>query len=106
MRDEISEQALKARFPALREAAEDSQVMSALLQVVQPCVLIARRSEQTRVHGGLWELAPSGGIDPPASAPTLTLEYVRTQLATEMREELGLKVDEDKAEKKDDAEEE
>lgn len=67
--------------------------ITALDEHLQPCVLIARRSEQTRVHGGLWELAPSGGIDPPASAPTLTLEYVRTQLATEMREELGLELD-------------
>lgn len=59
----------------------------------QPCVLIARRSEQTRVHGGLWELAPSGGIDPPGQASSLTLDHVRAQLATEMREELGLELD-------------
>lgn len=67
--------------------------ITALDERHQPCVLIARRSDQTRVHGGLWELAPSGGIDPPANTSTLTLEHIRTQLAIEMREEIGLELD-------------
>ena len=71
--------------------------ITALDKAGRPCVLLARRAPETRVHGGLWELAPSGGIDPPANTSSLTLDHVRAQLATEMREELGLKLDASKA---------
>ena len=58
----------------------------------RPCVLLAQRSSATRIYGGLWELAPSGGIDPPPSATgSLDLDHVRTQLASELEEELGIK---------------
>ena len=58
------------------------------------CALLARRSHQTRIYGGLWELAPSGGIDPPSDDRTaLTIDDARAQLARELREELGLRLD-------------
>jgi len=59
-------------------------------------VLLARRSEQTRVYGGLLELAPSGGVDLPPGladgdrAATLGLDHVRAQFLSELTEELGL----------------
>lgn len=59
-------------------------------------ILLARRGRQTRVYPNLWELGPSGGIDPPAradshaTAPTLTGLDVWRQLLLEIDEELGL----------------
>ncbi len=58
------------------------------------CALLAQRSHQTRIYGGLWELAPSGGIDPPGDdRDSLTLGDAHAQLADELREELGLALD-------------
>ncbi|MBX3358348.1 MAG: NUDIX hydrolase [Phycisphaeraceae bacterium] len=60
-------------------------------------VLIARRSRETRIYPAMWELAPSGGIDPPAApaaAPhTLARREIAAALAAESREELGLDLD-------------
>jgi len=68
--------------------------ITALDERSRPCVLLAQRSNATRIYGGLWELAPSGGIDPPRSATgLLDLDHVRTQLASELKEELGTEPD-------------
>ena len=57
-------------------------------------VLVGRRSHATRVYGGMWEFGPSGGIDPPpSSVDTLDGLRVFEQLASEMQEETGLRVD-------------
>lgn len=58
--------------------------------------LLGRRAAGTRVHGGMWELGPSGGVDPPpASEDHLTdVELWRSALA-EIREEVGLDVEPD-----------
>lgn len=59
------------------------------------CVLLGRRSPATRTHGGLWELAPSGGLDPPPGAGPCTLgpADILAALAAESREELGMTLD-------------
>lgn len=64
----------------------------------RPHVLMGRRSHQTRVFGGMWELGPSGGIDPPP-APQRTMDAgdVWNVLINEIREEVGLRVDPDPA---------
>jgi len=67
-------------------------VITALDERGEPCVLLGRRGASTRVYPGLWELAPSGGIDP-VDADTLTLHDIRAQFAQEASEELGLDLD-------------
>jgi hypothetical protein len=57
-------------------------------------VLLARRSLQTRIYGGMWEIGPSGGVDPPNEPLSkgdlaLSREMILGQLHTEMEEELG-----------------
>lgn len=59
------------------------------------CVLLARRSPQTRIYGSMWELAPSGGVDPPPrhasdASETMTGLDVWAQLLAELEEELGV----------------
>lgn len=58
-------------------------------------LLLARRSHATRIYGGMWELGPSGGIDPPAhDVQELTAPDCARQLAREAGEELaGLEAD-------------
>lgn len=54
-------------------------------------VCLGRRSHQTRMYGGLWELAPSGGVDPPgAGAGSLGGEDLWRALVREIEEELAL----------------
>lgn len=61
------------------------------------CVLLARRGVTTRIYGGQWELAPSGGVEPPPTpTPTpplppgpLTEHDLIHQLRMEAQEELG-----------------
>jgi 8-oxo-dGTP pyrophosphatase MutT (NUDIX family) len=54
-------------------------------------LLLIRRDEQTRAYGGLWEIAPAGGIDPPKDDRTrLTFDDVIAQIRLELREEAGL----------------
>lgn len=59
----------------------------------EPHVLLGRRSPQTRIYGGQWELGPSGGVSPPA-APILRLTHddLATHLADEIAEEVGLSI--------------
>jgi hypothetical protein len=54
-------------------------------------VLLGRRGADTRIYGGLWELAPSGGIDPPApGASSLLWEDLVGQVQAELETETGL----------------
>lgn len=53
------------------------------------CVLLAQRGTTTRIYGGLWELAPSGGVEPPPAAGSLTELDLIHQLRMESQEELG-----------------
>jgi hypothetical protein len=58
-------------------------------------VLLARRSPQTRIYGSMWELAPSGGLDPPPRATSdaddlMSGQAAWDQLMAEVEEELGL----------------
>ncbi|MFI4873183.1 MAG: hypothetical protein ACIARQ_15320 [Phycisphaerales bacterium JB061] len=56
-----------------------------------PHVLMGRRSEDTRIYGSLWELGPSGGIDPPAHhISSLDQFAVIRQLQLECQDELGI----------------
>ncbi len=60
-------------------------------------VLLGRRSSQTRVYGGMWELAPSGGIEPPPTqrpgAGIIDRTHVLRVLQAEAREELSMELD-------------
>lgn len=54
-------------------------------------VLLGRRGERVRTYPGMWELGPSGGVDsPPLSVHRLDAEHLRTYLADEIAEELGI----------------
>lgn len=55
-------------------------------------VLLARRSDTTRVYGGLFELAPSGVLDAGDLTPraSITPEQVIATFLAELREELGI----------------
>lgn len=60
-------------------------------------LLMTRRGPQTRVYQLMWELAPAGGIAPPAPSAPLPVELGRRAilhaLLEEGREELGLELD-------------
>lgn len=53
-------------------------------------VLFGRRSSETRIYGGLWENAPSGGVAGPPGCERLTLPDFVAALRDEGLEELGL----------------
>jgi len=56
------------------------------------CVCVAKRSHSTRVYGGQWELAPSGGIDVPNNNPGPLFDgsLAANALKIELAEELNL----------------
>lgn len=57
-------------------------------------VLLGRRGPRTRIYGGMWELAPAGGIDlPPEGLDELPASLLLRQLAEEFDEELGPMLD-------------
>jgi hypothetical protein len=57
-------------------------------------VLLGRRGERTRIYPGQWETVPAGGVTPPAVTIDLLDESaLRTGLAEEMHEELGVVFD-------------
>lgn len=60
-------------------------------------ILLARRGPQTRIYAHQWELAPSGGLDPPPrttseATPHLTGADAFRQLLLEIEEELALPI--------------
>ncbi|MEL6499613.1 MAG: hypothetical protein AAF937_10165 [Planctomycetota bacterium] len=60
----------------------------------KPHVFVGRRSHETRIYGGLWELGPAGGIDPPpVSHTSLNHLDVFRQLEIELHEETRLNID-------------
>jgi 8-oxo-dGTP pyrophosphatase MutT (NUDIX family) len=57
-------------------------------------LLLGRRAADTRIYPGLWEVAPSGGVKPPApNVAVLTLLDLALALAEEADEELGMTLD-------------
>jgi hypothetical protein len=68
-------------------------LLSARDEMGREHVLLGRRSEQTRVFGGMWEIGPSGGVTPPpATLERLDLDYLSKRLGEEISEEIGLDV--------------
>lgn len=57
-----------------------------------PTYLIGKRSTQSHMYGGLWELGPSGGIEPPRVDSGISLRGLIEQVDREVREEIGLSV--------------
>ncbi len=57
-----------------------------------PTYLIGKRSTQSHMYGGLWELGPSGGIEPPRGDTGISLRGLIEQVDREVREEIGLSV--------------
>ncbi|MGH7132371.1 MAG: hypothetical protein ACREJO_10550 [Phycisphaerales bacterium] len=53
-------------------------------------VLIARRGTQTRVYGGMWEIAPGGGVDAASTASEITHDDIARSLVHEATEEMGV----------------
>lgn len=61
-------------------------------------VLLGRRSPQTRIYGGMWELGPSGGVaPPPANVEEVSAGALLSHLADEVSEEVGLEFDASRA---------
>ncbi|HED53153.1 MAG TPA: NUDIX hydrolase [Phycisphaerales bacterium] len=58
-----------------------------------PTVLLGKRSDQTRIYQSMWELAPSGGIDPPVNLTNFGMPQILEQLQRECSEELGFQPD-------------
>ena len=66
-------------------------VLVALDRAGRPSVFVGKRSEDTRIYGSLWELGPSGGLDPPPAGQRTMDEYaVIRQLQVECRDEIGI----------------
>jgi 8-oxo-dGTP pyrophosphatase MutT (NUDIX family) len=56
-------------------------------------VLLGRRSGETRMYTGLWELGPAGGLEPPPRhIPTIDHDALLDQLRRECREEAALEI--------------
>jgi hypothetical protein len=55
-------------------------------------IVFGRRSAMTTQDAGLWELAPSGGIDTGGLAEETEIDY-RAQILTELHEEIGISSD-------------
>ncbi len=56
-------------------------------------VLLGRRSRETRIFGGMWEVGPSGGLPPPpASIEELPASAILNHAADEVAEEVGLTI--------------
>jgi 8-oxo-dGTP pyrophosphatase MutT (NUDIX family) len=58
-----------------------------------PCVLLGKRSDRTRMYAGMWELGPSGGVEPPPDG-VMTLDHsaLLAELRREAQEEAGIDV--------------
>lgn len=57
----------------------------------KPHVFFGKRSDDTRIYGSLWELGPSGGLDPPPANVLALDEFaVIRQLQIECRDEVGI----------------
>ena len=54
-----------------------------------PAILFGKRSPQTRIYQSMWELAPSGGLDPADDGAAPGMADVLAQLEREAEEELG-----------------
>ncbi len=55
-----------------------------------PCILLGKRSKQTRIYGDSWELAPSGTLDPDLNpAHHITNDLLNHQLSKELSEEIS-----------------
>jgi hypothetical protein len=84
--------------PAVRTGVVQLSVTGLLLAPDHegtPHVAFGRRSVSTRLYGGLWELAPSGGLDaPPMGTDALDGGDILRHLLAELREEMGLAIDE------------
>ncbi len=56
-------------------------------------VFVGQRDARTHVYGGMWELGPSGGIQPPgAGVRELSFADVVALYGLELREEAGLEI--------------
>lgn len=54
-------------------------------------VLLGKRSAETHIYPGQWELAPSGGVDaPPDGTTTMSVTDIARQVEQELAEETGL----------------
>jgi hypothetical protein len=57
-------------------------------------ILLGRRSTQTRMYAGMWELGPAGGVDaPPPDATGISHQALAGELVRGVREESGLEID-------------
>ena len=57
-----------------------------------PTYLLGKRSTQSHMYGGLWELGPSGGIEPTSETSSIPFRGLIDQVDREVREEIGLSV--------------
>jgi hypothetical protein len=89
-RDRYSRLAVQPRVPTGVQQLAVTGVLTATDASGRRHVLLGRRSPQTRVFGGLWEVGPSGGVPPPpANVLDLPPDALLTHLADEVAEETG-----------------
>ena len=75
--------------PAVREAIGWAALAVSGAALCEGHLVFARRSRTVSQHPGQWELAPSGGIEPPNDLGRRQVEAA-TQLLQELEEELGV----------------
>jgi ADP-ribose pyrophosphatase YjhB (NUDIX family) len=78
--------------PAVATGVEQLSVTGVVMgrnEAGAECVLLGRRGRRTRIYGGMWELAPSGGIEAGPERRTLCEADLVEQLQREYEEETG-----------------
>ena len=82
--------------PAVRTGVQQLAVTGVLVAANaagRRYVLLGKRSHETRIHGGQWELGPSGGVSPPpANIDLLDADMLMRHLGDEVAEEVGLEL--------------
>jgi 8-oxo-dGTP pyrophosphatase MutT (NUDIX family) len=92
-RDHYANLAVRPDVPTATQQLSVTGVLIARDHHGREHVALGQRSPATRVYPNLWELAPSGGLDPaPPGQSVLDEADVHRQLALEIAEELGLPI--------------
>ncbi len=88
-RDEFRRLAVQPEVPTGVIQLGVTAVLTARSRAGRPLALLGRRHASTRVFGGMWELGPGGGVEPPIDNRPLDTDHLRQTLLEEIRQELG-----------------
>lgn len=90
-RDTYQRLAIQPRVPTGVRLCATTAILIAHDSVATPHALLGLRHASTRIYGNMWELGPSGGIDPPhESIRELLPDDLLRSLADEVSEESGI----------------